>query len=69
MSFHRVIHRSGDFTTLPAAEWASKQFGPGLKRDYAGRHSNTNDLIWYNSGFWFYFKNEEDATLFALKWG
>ena len=68
MSYTRIVCRSGDFTTLPAIKWCEEQFGPGAKRDYAGRMVKIKALPWYNSGFWFYFEKEADATLFALRW-
>lgn len=72
MSYTRVICRSGDFTTLPAetqaaVEWCNENIGRRTPSS-DGLFVKLKVIPWYNSGFWFYFKNEADATLFALKW-
>jgi hypothetical protein len=71
VSYTRVVCRDGDFTNLSAIKWCEEQFGPGFRRDYSGSQSRLikiKALPWYNSGFWFYFEKEADATLFALRW-
>lgn len=48
---------------LSAIDWAETMFGPQVSREYPPVG------VWYVS--WdrdFYFRNEADATMFALKW-
>lgn len=47
--------------------WCTKHFGPGPT---GGAYPGAPDSVsnWYATWFGFYFKNEQDLTMFALRW-